>query len=113
MNEEEITIYGDGNQTRDFIYVKDVALANYMALREGDNETINICSNEEISIKDLYELIRHITRKEVNAKYLSHRSGDIYRSIMDNTKAINTLKWLPKYSLKDGLSEIIGETYKI
>lgn len=113
MNEEKITIYGDGKQTRDFIYVKDVALANYMALREGDNETINICSNKEISIIDLYQLIMSITKKDIGIKYLSHRSGDIYRSIMDNSKAVNILKWLPKYSLKDGLSELIKETYKI
>ncbi|MGY0374675.1 NAD-dependent epimerase/dehydratase family protein [Clostridium sp. JNZ J1-5] len=113
MNEEKITIYGDGKQTRDFIYVKDVALANYMALREGDNETINICSNKEISIIDLYQLIMSITKKDIGIKYLSHRSGDIYRSIMDNSKAVNILKWLPKYSLKDGLSELIRETYKI
>ncbi len=78
FNNEPITINGDGNQIRDFVYVKDVAIANRMALTEGENGgTYNIC-HHTISIKELYETIRDLSnRKHHQIFYKKAVKGDI------------------------------------
>lgn len=96
-------IYGDGEQTRDFIYVDDVAEANVRAIYRGDNRTYNISIMKNISVNRLIKIFESISEKKLKLVYLSERKGDIRHSSLDNTTSKLDLKWEPKYSLEEGL----------
>lgn len=98
-------IYGDGEQTRDFIYVKDVATANLLSLNKGTNQILNIGLNKKTSINELHSIISSIIPKPVLPLYLPARQGDILYSRLENLKAMQMLSWQPDYNLLDGLIE--------
>ncbi|WP_138494509.1 NAD-dependent epimerase/dehydratase family protein [Paenibacillus pinistramenti] len=101
-------INGSGEQTRDFIYVKDVAAANAAALAHGDCETLNIGSGRRTSVNELFRLVSRICgREELTPEYRPALPGDIQDSLLDNRRALRTLPWEPAYSLLDGLTETI------
>lgn len=97
----------DGNQTRDFIYVKDVAEACVQSLISDEVGIFNISSCTETSIQQVYEEISELTESNVNPVYKALRAGEIKRSVLSNEKAISFLEWSPTYSLVDGLKETI------
>lgn len=104
------TIFGDGQQTRDFVYVKDVARANVLALNHHINEPVNISTKTEISIKTLLTIMKEkygFTKKE---KYATARVGDIYNSILSNDKGKQRLNWQANYNLDKGLQEMYDLT---
>ncbi|MBP2240287.1 UDP-glucose 4-epimerase [Cytobacillus eiseniae] len=104
---ESITVFGDGEQTRDFVFVKDVATANLLAIHNADNEIINIGCQSSVSINQLIETMSKVLNKEITPNYAQERIGDIKHSSLLINKANNILKWNPKYSLEDGLIETI------
>ncbi|WP_068777552.1 NAD-dependent epimerase/dehydratase family protein [Paenibacillus sp. FJAT-26967] len=107
-NDEIPVIYGSGSQTRDFIYVKDVAFANLMALNNGDNSIANISSNKQTSVNELFEVINRALDITKVARYGKPRLGDISDSCLNNRYAKAILNgWAPKYSLQTGLAEMI------
>lgn len=97
----------DGNQTRDFIYVKDVAEACIHSLLSDKTGVFNISSSTEISIQKVYEEISKLTGIKLEPIYKALREGEIEKSVLSNTKAILSLGWSPTYSLVDGLNETI------
>ncbi|MEH7178541.1 NAD-dependent epimerase/dehydratase family protein [Neobacillus vireti] len=99
-------IYG-GEQTRDFIYVKDVAAGIYSALHNGRNRTFNISTNTESKINELLTLMLEKLNTHLPPVIKPHREGDIGQSRLDNTKALTELHWVPRYSLDRGLQETI------
>jgi UDP-glucose-4-epimerase GalE len=106
---ERPTIYGDGEQTRDFVYVEDVVNANILAM---ENEKVksgvfNIATGKETSINELVRTINEILGKNIQPIYEPAREGDIKRSVADITKAKRKLGYEPKYTLKDGLKKTI------
>jgi UDP-glucose 4-epimerase len=105
-------IYGQGNQTRDFIYVKDVATANIRALHKGNNAIFNIGCNTRTSINQLLEMINKIMGTDIPAIYKDTRPGEIIHSFFDNAKARSLLEWNPEYDLYSGLIETI-KYYKL
>ncbi|CEH27617.1 UDP-glucose 4-epimerase [Aneurinibacillus migulanus] len=107
LAEEELTVFGDGQQTRDFVYVKDVARANIMALTSGDNEIFNISTNEKTSINQLIALMNDALGTELKVRYDAPREGDILHSYLDNANAIEKLGWTPRYSLRQGLEKTL------
>jgi UDP-glucose 4-epimerase len=107
LNGQELTVFGDGEQTRDFVYVKDVARANIMALTGGDNEILNISTNQKTSVNELIALMNDILGTKLNVKYDAPREGDILHSYLDNTKATEKLGWTPQYSLRQGLEKTL------
>lgn len=107
LKQEPVTIFGDGLQTRDFIYVKDVAAANIAAIENGLNDTFNISSNTRTSVNEVLKVISDINRKEFIKIHHPFKPGEIIDSQLCNDKAINSLKWNPKYSLIEGLKEIL------
>jgi UDP-glucose 4-epimerase len=109
---ERPIIFGDGKQTRDFVYVKDVAKANLLALKRGDNEVVNISTNKPTSINELVDLMNKIMNTSLKPIYAEPRKGDIVHSYLDNKKALDVLGWRPEYSLEDGLRETI-EYYRV
>jgi UDP-glucose 4-epimerase len=102
---EQPVIFGDGEQTRDFVYVNDVASANLSALKNGTNEIINIGLNKKTSINKLHALVSSMFLDSAPPKYLPSRNGDIQYSRLNNEKALQKLDWKPSYELLKGLRE--------
>ena len=106
MAGEEITIY-DGSQTRDFVYVKDVARAFCKTLSTAQNGLFNISSCTETKITDLFNLISKDLGLNSAPNFESERVGEIKQSILDNTKAQQVLEWSVRYPLNKGIKETI------
>ncbi|GEB78293.1 GDP-mannose 4,6-dehydratase [Sporolactobacillus inulinus] len=96
-------IYGDGDQTRDFIFVEDVARAVVAGLSVKENLCVNVSSQTAISINDLFQLMKDVSGSDLEVYYGPKRSGDIRHSMLSNEKAKELLHWKPEVSLKDGL----------
>jgi len=105
---EEVVIYGDGKQTRDFIYVEDVARANLLAANSDFVGEVNISTSKETSINELYSLLRGILGVEREARYLPPRKGDVRRSVLSNKKAQEVIGFSVNIPLKEGLSYTIN-----
>ncbi|MCC3374096.1 NAD-dependent epimerase/dehydratase family protein [Cohnella sp. REN36] len=99
------SIYGDGAQTRDFIYVKDVVAANLQALTSGSRNTFNIGTGTTTSINELVTILNKIFQTNITPQYYSPRLGDITHSVLCNQKAEQELGWKSKYSIFEGLNE--------
>ena len=110
INNNEINIFGDGNQTRDFIYVKDIAKILFLCIKNDNmtKEIINISSNVSISINELYEKLKHITKKDLKVNYLEERRGDIKHSLLNNSKLINYID-IKLTNINAGLEKTIKE----
>lgn len=107
-----LTIFGDGKQTRDYVYVGDVARANLLAatrpLPEAgslDVRAFNIGTSVETNVVQLAELLREIAGSSVAAKHAPERPGEQRRSAVDVRKAERALGWRPAMALRDGLAE--------
>ena len=100
-----LTIYGDGNQTRDFVHVDDVCQAVYLSMvAEGSfGEVFQIASGKETSVNELVELLKEVTEKEIGIVYESERTGEIRRNYSDISKARRIMGYEPEIELKDGL----------
>lgn len=108
LNNEIPIIYGDGTQTRDFIFVDDVIEANILAMERGDNEILNIGSGEEISVNDLLNMLKKIFDIKIEPLFKSERKGDIKHSFFNINKAYKSIGWKPKYSLYNGLIRTVN-----
>ena len=102
------TIYGDGTQTRDFVYVDDVVSAFVAARDAGSGELINIGSGKELSVNELYERLAALTRTRFEPVYAAARPGELERIVVDPTKAAQTLGWKPSVDLDDGLKQTVA-----
>jgi UDP-glucose 4-epimerase len=101
---ESITVFGDGSQTRDFIYVGDVAEANLKAVRYGRNAVCNIGTGENVSLNELIGIFEDVGQREQNVLYGNTRKGDIIHSCLANTEALEKLQWQPQTTLREGLT---------
>ncbi|NYB52820.1 MAG: SDR family oxidoreductase [Methanobacteriaceae archaeon] len=106
IHNEKPVIFGDGKQTRDFIYVKDVVNANIIAAESNITGVYNIASGEVISINQLIELIEDIVGEELDVKYEDPRNGDIKHSTADISKAKSS-GLIKKHDLKSNLEETV------
>ena len=99
-------IYGDGNQTRDFIYVKDVVAANLLAMEHGAGGTFNIGSGTATSINDLARTLIRLFSLPIEPVHAGAREGDVRESTADISRAEQVLKFKPAYGLLHGLEEM-------
>lgn len=108
LKNEPLTIYGDGTQTRDFIYVKDVVGANILAARREDVSGVyNIACNKAISILQLAELIIEVIESKSEILFEPERPGDIKHSLASIDDSTDKLGFVPSYNLHDGLVKTI------
>jgi UDP-glucose 4-epimerase len=105
-------IYGDGNQTRDFTFVKDAVKANILAMENNVEGIFNIASGKRISINELANKIMGIVGIRLKPIYDTPREGDIKDSLGDISRAKEKLGYEPKYNLEEGLKETI-EYFKV
>ncbi|MCS7201510.1 MAG: SDR family oxidoreductase [Dictyoglomus sp.] len=115
LKKEPPTIYGDGEQTRDFIFVEDVVSANIQAIRgKGiEGKIFNISSGKRISIKELFLKLKELIKVDVEPIYAPERRGEVRDSMGDITLAKKHLSWTPKFSLDEGLKKTIEWYRKI
>ncbi|MDD4448593.1 MAG: SDR family oxidoreductase [Methanothrix sp.] len=105
LNDMQPVIYGDGEQTRDFVFVNDVVSANILASRALPG-VYNIACAKSISLNTLVAVIGKILEKPVVPRYESARAGDIKHSLADINRA-KGMGYIPKYDLKEALIETI------
>ncbi len=107
-NREPITIFGDGKQSRDFIYVKDVVRANLLAAEsDAAGEVFNICTGHETTLIDLLEEMSEISPPLPDVRFEQPRPGDIYRSKGNPEKAASALGFRAETSLANGLAQTL------
>jgi UDP-glucose 4-epimerase len=107
LNHQSPTIYGDGGQTRDFSYVKDVVQANIRAMESDSQGVFNVAYGSRINLIDLASLIMEITGISVPLKFEPPRTGDVRDSLADITQAQEAFGYAPEYTVKTGLMETI------
>ncbi len=105
LQNEAPLIFGDGLQTRDFIYVSDVVNANIAALQTRADGIFNISTGQHQSIQTIFDMIQGLTAKKIDAIYQPARSGDIGHSCLNNQLATKTLQWQPQVTLSAGLAK--------
>ena len=103
------TINGTGEQTRDYVYVGDVARANVLALeREVPPRAYNIGTGIETSVNQLYELLREASGRDIPPRHGPAKPGEQLRSCVDPSKAAKFLEWRPEMDLASGLTNTLG-----
>lgn len=101
-----VTVFGDGLQTRDFVYVGDIAAANELAITGDLTEAVlNISTQTELSVNCLAKTLIHLTGYSMPLEYQPARAGDIVRSMLRNSIACADLKWAPITPLAVGLEK--------
>ena len=109
MIKNEIPIVnGDGLQTRDYVYVKDVVKANCNALHLGFNDYFNIGTSKETNVVELFGNLKKIIGFENEAKYGPAQKGEQLRSVLNISKAKDVLNWCPEADFTNGLSATIN-----
>ncbi|MCU4926442.1 NAD-dependent epimerase/dehydratase family protein [Halobacteria archaeon AArc-dxtr1] len=105
---EPITVHGDGEQTRDFVFIDDIVQANLRAATtDAVGEAYNVATGEAISIRELAELIQELTDTESDIVHTDARTGDIDHSRGEISKATAALEYEPTVSLRDGLAQTV------
>lgn len=107
LNDSSPVVYGDGLQTRDFTYIKDVVNANILAAESNSIGKFNIAGGKRVSINDLAKMVMKIMRKDLDLIYKDSRLGDIMHSLADISKAKKELNYEPRFTLYKGLEETI------
>ena len=105
-----LTVFGDGEQTRDYVYAGDVAVANFAAATSElpprgrlDARAFNIGTGIETSVNTLAQTLRTVSGGEAPIDYAPARAGELARSALDTRKAQSVLGWTPRVSLREGL----------
>lgn len=101
-------IFGDGEQTRDFIYAGDVAAANLAALYKGDGQVLNVSTGRAVTVNRLFALLQELTGVYLPAEYFPPRPGDIRDSYLDCTAAQKALGWQAATGLREGLARTVA-----
>ena len=113
INRETLEIFGDGKQTRDFIYIDDLVqaiLASGSAANVGGNK-YQIATNRESTVGEVVEMLKEVLESQgisdVCIVHTDARTGDVMRNYSDITKAKEELSWEPQYSLREGLEQTV------
>lgn len=106
---EDCFVFGDGEQTRDFIYVKDIAAANAAALESTESFIANASTAIAVSVNGLFSIMKKTYGYKKDIIYKDARKGDIEHSWLTNDQSTKILGWNPQYNLKKGISEMAEE----
>jgi UDP-glucose 4-epimerase len=104
---EECTIFGDGLQTRDYVFVGDVARANVAALDTQHRGGLNIGTGRETNVVELFRTIDGRVGRKGAVRHVAPKEGEVRRSALDTTLASRVLGWRPQVSLEDGLAATV------
>jgi len=111
---EPLTVFGDGRQTRDYIFVKDVARANVLASTlpapagpDLDAAAFNIATSRQRNVLELAASVGEVMGRQPKLEFAPPRAGELFRSALDVSKAKKVLGWTPDYVFEDGLRELV------
>jgi len=113
LKNQRLTVNGDGEITRDYVYIDDVVRANLLALKKDSvswkhpDRFLNISTGKETNINQIIDYINRSGKLNVSVFYGEPKQGDILRSALNYSKAKEILRWEPKYDLKKGLKKTI------
>ena len=105
---EPCTIYGDGSQRRDYVYVEDVTDACVRAAERGGGVYLNVGTGRETSVNELFGMLKRLTGARLDASYADPKAGDIARSCLDPSAAKARLGWEPWTTIEDGLARTVA-----
>jgi nucleoside-diphosphate-sugar epimerase len=105
LNNEPLTVYGDGEQTRDFVNVHDISRANWMAFENNVTGYFNVATGQGSSINQLLNILKRISKKELDITFSSPRKGEVKHSVANGDKAKQVLNFTTEVSLEEGLTE--------
>jgi len=109
LNEEEITIHGDGSQTRQFIYVRDLAEGNAACMKPGGaNQIYNINGRETIKVIDIVTTLEEILGKKAKVKFIEDRKGNYKGRFISSLKAEQELGWKPKFTYREAMEKYVN-----
>lgn len=101
-------INGDGEQTRDYVFVDDVVEANILALEKDKIGVFNVGTGKETSVNEVFKKLKNLSKTEIKGIYGPAMKGEQKRSCLDFSKIEKELGWTPKYDLERGLAETIS-----
>jgi nucleoside-diphosphate-sugar epimerase len=109
LNDKQPTIYGDGEQTRDFTYIDNVISANLLAAqaKETAGQVLNIASGKSVTVNETVETIAKLLGKQAKPIYAPPRQGDVKYSSADISLAAKTICFKPVVSFHDGMAKVI------
>jgi UDP-glucose 4-epimerase len=109
LKEKIPIIFGDGNQTRDFVYVDDVVRANIESIEnpKADNKIFNISACRETSVNQVFLMLKKITGYEGKAIHAKPKKGEIRRIFLSYNRAYKIIGWKPSVSLEQGLEKTV------
>jgi len=107
LKDDEVIIFGDGENIRDYVYVTDVASANLLAMEKLENEVVNICTGVGTSVNELFAALKKSTGYSKEPIHADPRPGDLRKSILSWEKAKNLMGWKPSVRLNDGLVKTV------
>ena len=107
-----IEVWGDGNQTRSFLYIDDCIEATKLVFNSSYKNVFNVGSEEQVSINQLIEIIEGIANYRVEKKYLLDKPKGVRGRSSDNTLTKSKIGWSPKYNLKKGIQKTYDWIYK-
>jgi UDP-glucose 4-epimerase len=108
-----LVVFGDGGQTRDYVFVKDVARANVLASKlhapngDIDASAFNIATSIQRSVLELAASVGEVMRQKPTIEFAAPRAGELLRSALDVSKAKTILGWTPQHVFEDGLRELV------
>jgi UDP-glucose 4-epimerase len=112
---QSLTVFGDGNQTRDYVFVRDVARANFLAataaLPAGGGPAgaaFNVGTGRELSVLDLIRIMGETLDARPEVRHEPMRAGELARSALDASRAQRVLGWRPVHSFEDGFRELVA-----
>jgi UDP-glucose 4-epimerase len=101
------TIFGDGEQVRDYLYVGDVVDANVLALDAGGGEIVNLGWGKGVSVNDIFHALARLLSYGDQPIYAERRAGEVQRIYLDATRARKVLGWTPKVDFEEGLRRTV------
>ncbi|MHA2305481.1 MAG: NAD-dependent epimerase/dehydratase family protein [Candidatus Hodarchaeales archaeon] len=104
-NNMPVEIFGDGTDTRDYVYVKDITDICLKAMNSTNINTYNAGTGKQTSLLDLVNIIQEVTQKEVKKKFSPPRAGDVKHISLDISRVEKELEWIPSTNLIDGIRE--------
>jgi UDP-glucose 4-epimerase len=114
LERQPLTVFGDGRQTRDYVFVKDVARANVLASTvpslpgsDFDAPAFNIATSKQRSVLELAKSVGEVMQQKPTLEFAPPRAGELSRSALDVSKAKAVLGWTPQYAFDDGLRELV------
>lgn len=108
LRSQPVTIFGSGEQERDFVAADDLVRANIAALTRGENEIVNCGTGKATSVTEIFKTLAGIIGYDQQPQYEAARPGEVSRIYLTNEKATRVLGWKPMVSLQEGLAKVVA-----